>query len=746
MRLLLLMLVLLLWPAWAQEPSPSPTPVPLAEIAAQLEQAEAQRQSLQEKPGPQADLTDLRREVATLVRETQLLVAGDPSVTDVRALEDRWTSVRTPLKAKQTELSVAASVLDADAKSLEAMTWTWQATLVSARESDAPAELVSRLEAFPGQLQETQQALRTRRSELLAVQTQLSGLDAQADKSIQSLSQVRTQAVSRLFSQDAPPLWRPAAWYQAGGASMTAAAIGAQFQLTSEYLATNAGSVLLHLVLSVMCLLVLQRIQRRAHGWVDREPALERPLAIFQAPLTMTLMLGVIFAEDIYTDAPNLLYAGLAALALLPARALLARLLDPSLKPLLTFLMLNFFVDQLRAVLEAAPLAGRLVLLAQMLVGLIFLLRRGTAWRLIAWAGLLAFGLAAVANVAGFLSLANLVAGAALDSGYLAIGMAAMLNILDALFTLALLVPPLGLLNAVQNHRLLIRHRFRTFLKGLMAFLWTLVLLDSLTLTQATVSAMHGFLDDGLTIGELRITWGEVLAFAAVMLLTLWASRLGRFLLEEDIYPRVDLPRGLPYTLSTMLHYAVLALGLLFALSALGIDTGRFAVVIGALSVGIGLGLQSIVHNFVSGLILLLERPVKVGDQVKVGSQSGELTRIGLRASVVRTWEGAEVILPNGSLISQEVVNWSTIPTRRLDIKLGVAHGSDVEEVLRLLVQAASELPEVTDPDALFLDFGETALQVQLRATTRATGWSRVRSQLLLRVNAVLREAGVETR
>jgi small-conductance mechanosensitive channel len=141
--------------------------------------------------------------------------------------------------------------------------------------------------------------------------------------------------------------------------------------------------------------------------------------------------------------------------------------------------------------------------------------------------------------------------------------------------------------------------------------------------------------------------------------ITVWASflisKFLRFLLEEDVCHHFNLVRGIPYAISTMLHYVILLLGFFVALGALGVDLTKLTILAGAFSVGIGFGLQNVINNFVSGLILLFERPIKVGDVIEVGGHVGEVSRIGIRASVIRTADDSEIIVPNGALISSQV-------------------------------------------------------------------------------------------
>jgi small-conductance mechanosensitive channel len=174
----------------------------------------------------------------------------------------------------------------------------------------------------------------------------------------------------------------------------------------------------------------------------------------------------------------------------------------------------------------------------------------------------------------------------------------------------------------------------------------------------------------------------------------------------------------------------------------------RIAFVIGALGVGIGIGLQDVVNNFVSGFILLFERPLQVGDTVEVGEILGDVRRIGLRSSTVRTWDGAEVVIPNSRFISQEFTNWTLSDRqRRIDIPVGVAYGSDPERVIEILLEVARAHPDILEepePTAIFETFGNSSLDFQLRGwTTRFDRWRLSRSELAVGINRALAEAGI---
>lgn len=163
-------------------------------------------------------------------------------------------------------------------------------------------------------------------------------------------------------------------------------------------------------------------------------------------------------------------------------------------------------------------------------------------------------------------------------------------------------------------------------------------------------------------------------------------------------------------------------MAILIALSLAGVDLTNLALIAGALSVGIGFGLQNIVNNFVSGLILLFERPIRRGDWVIVNGTEGTVQNINIRSTLIRTFDRADVIVPNSELISGQVTNWMLKDLRaRVKIPVGVAYGSDVEQVKQILLDIIANRPEVirdgstAPPQVLFIGFGDSALNMELR-------------------------------
>jgi small-conductance mechanosensitive channel len=252
----------------------------------------------------------------------------------------------------------------------------------------------------------------------------------------------------------------------------------------------------------------------------------------------------------------------------------------------------------------------------------------------------------------------------------------------------------------------------------------------------------------GFEIGQVRISLVRILAGIVLFIALLFATRLvQRWMRERAAQSRID--PSIANSIETVVGYAGIALAALIAVSYAGFDITSLAIVAGALSLGIGFGLQSIVNNFVSGLILLIERPIKVGDRVVVGDQQGHVRRISVRATEIETFDKASVIVPNSELITGRVVNW----THRdwlgaVNVKVGVAYDADPEQVSAILMKCAEEHSQVlrVPPPSVALEaFGDSALLFNLRVSLpdidKAYG---IQSDLRIAILKALREAGIE--
>ncbi len=234
------------------------------------------------------------------------------------------------------------------------------------------------------------------------------------------------------------------------------------------------------------------------------------------------------------------------------------------------------------------------------------------------------------------------------------------------------------------------------------------------------IAEVHELLTTTLfTLQETPVSLFSITVFLIFITIFILAGRFIKSLLQNRILKRFDIEHGLRYTLARVTQYTIISIGILISFQFIGIDLSSLAVIFGLLSVGIGFGLQNITSNFISGLIVLFERPISVGDRVSVGGVEGDVIEINIRATKIRTLNNISIIVPNSEFVASNVINYSHgDPTYRLDLKVGVSYSSDLDTVLKALQEVLDEHPKImkTPKSQIHLvEFGDSSWNMQVR-------------------------------
>jgi len=297
------------------------------------------------------------------------------------------------------------------------------------------------------------------------------------------------------------------------------------------------------------------------------------------------------------------------------------------------------------------------------------------------------------------------------------------------------------------------RNRTKFWLRALLDLtIYACGLLLALVIWGVPLSAVWGWTSmalNGFTVGNVTISITDIavalLIFLAVTALTRGVQRV----MTERVFPQTNLDAGVRNSLSAGLGYVGIAIAATLAVSALGLDLANIALIAGALSVGIGFGLQNIVNNFVSGLILLIERPIKVGDWIVVGGNEGHVKQINVRATEIETFQRASVIVPNSELLSTAVINWTHKDRYgRAEVSVGVAYGSYVDKVIEILSACLTDHPDILswpEPSVLFQNFGDSSLDFDVRGyIDNVSRRIHVQSEIRVGIYQALAKAGIE--
>jgi len=276
---------------------------------------------------------------------------------------------------------------------------------------------------------------------------------------------------------------------------------------------------------------------------------------------------------------------------------------------------------------------------------------------------------------------------------------------------------------------------------------WTIAAINIVGLLDETVALLDSM---ALTLGDLRVSALTIVKGVLALAILLWVASVLSRVMERRISTLPNLTPSVQVLFTKLLKIALITIAVVAAMGTIGIDLTAFAVFSGAIGVGIGFGLQKVVSNLISGVILLLDKSVKPGDVISVGETYGWISTLGARYASVVTRDGMEYLIPNEDIITQQVVNWSYSNNAvRLKIPIGISYKSDVHKAVDLCIEAAAEVPRViTDPKAVCLlkGFGDSSVDLELRIwiSDPQNGVSNVKSAVLLLVWDKFHDNGIE--
>jgi potassium efflux system protein len=752
----------------SSKPSSVPTPIPIIKIPLETQSAVSSLQEIEadvSKDQSSADeigrtLLELTNEIDSRIDDDTKILTTSPSLDVLYRLKLSWRNFGLRLSVLEVGVTRSATNMEEQLARVDQLNSNWQATLQSAKQSQTPPTVLQSVQSVVDSIERTRQAAESGQDHVLTLQSKLSVAQARVRRALASIEQAENKALQNIFVRDSRPIWSLGTSLSSEWQKHSDESFSSQVKTSIEYSKRLSFTFLIHALFVALMATALYWMRRRIRGLAEEKPELQYALPILDLPISTAMALSILLLPVIYVQAPRLLHTILGAATLIAAAVILRRLLDRHSFPILNAIVILYFVGQLRVLAASLPVLARFLFFGQLLGASIFLvwvIRRwrpppeaarthGRVWRAIravAKIGLVMLPTAFLANVFGYVNLGNLLGIIFFRSVYIAAMLYTAIRILEGLLIITLQVRPLGSLRAVSQHREMIQRRTCRVLEFLAFLFWLNLLLNFFGLAPAVISTAEAVLNVNLALGSFSITPGHILAFLIAAWASFLVSKFLRFLLEEDVYQHFNLARGIPYAISTILHYLVLLLGFFIALGAVGIDLTKVTLLAGAFTVGIGFGLQNVINNFVSGLILLFERPIKVGDVIEAGGNVGEVSRIGIRASIIRTADGSEVIVPNGSLISSQVTNWTFSDRQRaVEISVNVAGGADPQRVVELLKRTASAQSGVSKeplPQVYVTSFTAGAVSFQLRAwTDRHQDWTQLRSDLSVAVNEAL--------
>ena len=764
-------------PAAASVPTPAsvssgPSCIAVADVATRAAEVANFLQTITHKLAPSSEIETIRAALPEVsgqieqdLAETMKVLQRHPALPTLQTQQQQWQAMQVKNAGWLNVLTKWSNELQETLNHLTNLQKLWAATLDSAKGSNAPGPTLQQIQQTVSDITAAQSQLKEQLASALNLQSDVSDEVAKCGTVLAKIAQIQQSSMLGILVQDSLPVWSADLWADAPNSvpeQVRTDAVSFQEDIINYF--TVSRRMPLHAVSLALLIFLFMAIRRYVRKRTAGGEAFSEDIRVFDHPIASAATVGLLAVTSPYwSPLPGTVRDLFQILALVPMIILVRPVISVHLVPGLYALGLLFALDAVREVLGSEMLIGQVFLILESLIGAavaVWFMRgllqistdpAGSRLRLLQAGYVLVFLVLAVGFASaslGYLRFARLVIPGVLAGGVLALALYASLRVLIGTVAIALHVWPLRTLHMVKHHRKMIEKRVFGLLILVSVVALIVRYLGYIGLLEPALSMVKAMLSAKFEHGAFSISLGNILEFA----ITVWAayllSGIIRFVLQEDVYPRLKMLPGKSYAVSSLLHYFILALGFTAAIAAMGVDLTKLTVLTGAFGVGLGFGLQSVVNNFVSGLILLFERPIHVGDTVEVGDILGKVRSIGIRASTVHTRQGADIIVPNSQLIAEKVTNWTlSDQLRRIDLPVGVSYSSVPEDVIKVLEDVARAHPQVlSDPEpvALFTGYGDSSINFELRGwTAEFDDWPRVRSALATGVYDAVRAAGM---
>jgi len=745
----------------------------ISEIPIKLEETSAFLSDLYDNVLKPEQVKDLESQLDEILKSYSLLKAQTDSVkledqltTTLKEFEQRWNIQKKKITDWSDGVTSKTEDLEGQKKTLLVNKDIWLRTDTLARKEKADWNIRNKIGEILSKLKKAENLTVNEINNSLNLQTKLSKQSVDVDLIIKKIDDLLLAKKREIFVRNAPPLWKSITG-RADSSSISAQIKNiwnSYIRTVEDFNSENKDKFISSIIYFLLLLSFVLLLKNYTIKLQTDDPKVERALKILKAPISAAILISLFALVFLYDEAPEVFISFMRIVVVFPLILVLIRIINPILRlPLYLFAVL-LILQQFKQTAASDTEIERVLLIIINIVAL-----AGLIWILVTKRFDLAFSkesnvkkantllkimmtvfiITLVANILGYVMLSITLVNAAINSTYGIILLLTAALTLEGVIIIFLRTKLAALLNVVKNYPEKIEGILEKILNFIIVVLSIIIILNNLGIRNIVFDWLGETLSHQWSIGSFSITLGNVIVFIISIWLAITIARFVRFILEGDVLPRLNLPRGVPGAISIMSSYIIIGFGIIVAIMSAGIDLNSFALLAGALGVGIGFGLQNIVNNFISGLILIFERPIQIGDAVQVEDLSGRVTHIGIRSSTVKTWDGAEVIVPNGNLISNKLINWTlSDQRRRIEIKVGVAYGSDVNLVMETLLECAKINEKILpDPPAyvLFNDFGESSLDFELRCWTSDFGsWVEIRSNIRVAIDKAFKERNIK--
>jgi len=716
-----------------------------------------------------AEVPDLLRSLEELRERVDLIDIEKLDISQARQLADYITPLRVQLNEYQQSIDTRIRILGNAKITIESLQARWEKTDEIAVQKKWIPALQDRIKTNLSEIKKVAQPLTKSYNVLLQKQNDLTNSLIYLSELETGIQRVQEQFFSTIFAFNEPPIWKMVASDPEHLSIGTRIKLGVKENLRvilrfSEIYRIN---IYYHIFFAAFLYFILLFTKKEVVKWSDekKDANIQSSLFIINHTLSTTVLISILITRGFYHHISQEMLNYFFFLLIYPIISLIPGIFPSIPKKYFIFIAIGIIAFQFIELFSEMEVVDRLAMLVLSGLSLLFLssflynktiLENATqqyVWprsTLMIKMAIIILIISITLNILGNTSMAGILVDGAFTMVFGGLIIISSLKVVKSLVSLALQQSHISKTNIVMNHSAEIKESvFRLFNIGAW-FLWIIRVLDSFMIYDPFYSWLNKILGQEWHLGSLNFTIGSIIAFFIAIWVTILVSRFIRFILQEEIFTHFQMGRGVPGAISMIIRLSLIVIGFIIALGVAKIDFSSITIIVGALGVGIGFGLQNIFNNLVSGLILIFERPIQVGDVIQISTLNitGEVKEIGFRASIIRSFDGAEVVVPNGNLISNEMINWTlTDNKRRQEIIVGVAYGSDTTKVLQILNDVVLNQPLILKnppPFIIFTGFGDSSLDFKVLFWTLYDNGLASKSIVGIAIDKAFRMAGIE--
>ncbi len=692
---------------------------------------------------------------------------GSPNKPKLNAHIARWRSFQNKRQRWSSDVRSFLSRSDIARETLEFEKEVWELTYQNARSSSAPSSLVFSVQRTQGIIDSALTDIRNQIDLALNIAARISEQETEISTIIKDLQDWSRSGELNAFYRRHPSIWNTDVVLSEDVDRTDAVDVERYKQDLKEYVEGYQGRLMVFFAFMVVMFGLiyflrdrLSKINMDGFGHeIDKAQGLIR-----NKTFATSTYFAIIGATLFLSDTPNIISELLIVLMLITSVVLLKPFIQKRFLPVLVVILIAFILNTLKEYIWFTSFGYRLYQYAEALFAIAsvwwftipssklstikkssllgVLIHYGTRATLI-----LALG-SIIANTFGYTNLADILINVIVTGATISIVAIGIMYVLGGVIGTSMSV------YFAQNEDInyettqIIKERTLKIVRWIAIVLWVTYILISAELFGPLYDALVLWGTEPWVLGEFSITPGNILSFFLVVVIAYAINRTIALAVDGGVLGFLGIQQGILSAISMVIRYLIVGFAVAIGLGALGVDLSKFGLLAGTLGVGLGFGLQNIVSNFISGIILMFERPIEPGDTIEVNATMGVVQKIGVRSSIIRSFDGADVMIPNNTLLSNDLINWTRVDKRkRVKINVGVAYGTDPDMVRQLLLEVAQQHPMVLkepEPVALFTAFGASSLDFQLLAWSPLDVALKTASELSSAVYHKITDAGIE--